>query len=308
MANDGIQTSAYANWDEAMRREPSDFRYRSMVGIADIDEYAGSGLKPEDCGEFKIARDKAAKRIVDLMISQSITADEIAKRTGCLDSLLSNMKNGKRSFCVPVKSWELMAYDIMHTSVHELLLGENRPLTLPKKYSVPAAMIQTNLTSSEQDRLAAVSSELVKVYRSESKNDCGHYRPIGNLIRERIKDIKEDYGFYNYQIFGSRGNGTETPACLKSGLSAFWSQSESVPKYSFLAYAALYYKEQNLDYLVSEDPIRDFFDTFAISESGEKVLLTGSNKKFWKDVLILDPARKQRLLGIAWTNIFYKIL
>ena len=131
---------------------------------------------------------------------------------------MCHMKFGTKPFCVPVKSWESMSYDIMHTSVHDLLLGENRPLTLPKKYSLPAAMIQTELTSSEQDRLAAMSGKLVKAYYSESKNDCGHHRPMADLIRERIIDIKEDYGFYKYQIFGRR----ETPTGLKSSLTAFW--------------------------------------------------------------------------------------
>lgn len=304
MAN-SIQTSAYVNWDEAMRREPPEFRYRSMAGIAGPDEYVGTGLKPEDCGEFDVARVKSAKRLVDFINSQSIPLNEIAKRTGCAKSLLSNMKSGKKSFCVPVKNWESMSYDIMHISVHDLLLGENRSLTLPKKYSIPAAMIQTRLTSDEQNRLAAISDKLVKAYYSESQNDCGHHRPMGDLIRERITDIKEDYGLYKYQIFGRQ----ETPVMLKCSLTSFWNpESRTEPKFSFLAYAALYYKEQNMDYLVSEDPIRDFCDTYALSETGEKVLLTGGNKKFWRDVLVLDPARKQRLLEIAWTNIFCKAI
>ena len=113
----------------------------------------------------------------------------------------------------------------------------------------------------------------------------------------------------NYHIFGSPldKEGEVTPRSMKSSLTAFWNGPVE-PKSSFLMYAALCYKDQNLDYLVSENPINAYTDTYAISAEGKKVLITGDTLKFWSIVLSVDEERRQRLLEMVWTNIFSEIL
>lgn len=305
LKTDETKTTAYVDWETPMLREPSDFRYRSMAGIASAEEYAAALMKPEDCEEFRKARDKAVKRVFDKMAADNIKSIELAEKIGCSKSLISKMKNGNRTFSMPVETWEALSYDVMDISVHDLILGENRPLVLPKKYSIPAAIIQKKVKITAQKKLAQISKNSVLEYYTETQAQAvgGHHRDISELMRERITDIKEDYGFYNYQIFGSKYDGMETPKSLKSGLAMFWSTSV-VPKHSFLCYASLYYKNQNLDYLVSEDPMRGHFDTYAKAENGEKVLLTGYCKEFWRNLLIVDPERKAKLLELAWANIF----
>lgn len=307
MAN--VQTGAYADWDKAMKREPSEFRYRSIAGIARSADYEGTGVSPEEGGEFDVAKEKARERIVNLIETGPLQVVDIVKITGCAKALFSNMKSGRRTFCVPARCWEPLAYSVMHTSVQDLIFGENRPIILPRKYAIPAAYMTKLLSEDEAKRLESISKRLVEKYYAENENDHGHHRPLTELLRERITDIKEEHGYYRFQIFGSRDDGKETPNCMKPNLAVFWDETKNAePKYIFLAYAALYFRDQGMDYLVAEDPLRGFCDAYCVDKDGNRILLTGSIKQFWRNVLVVDAPRKQMLMEYAWGTIYSKLL
>lgn len=297
------QKYAYVDWDKVMSREPPDFRYRSYIGVATAKEYEDAGVAPECGNDLEKSKVLAGQRLVDFINDGPYKPEQIARETGCSKALFSRMRSGKKPFCVPAKSWETLAYQFMHISVHDLILGEKRPLILPKKYSVTAYYFAM-LPEADQKRLVERSRQAVRDYYEQTPDESGHHRPCSDLIKERITDIMEHYGYYKYRMFGDTRERVETPNVLTPKITSFWFTGDHYePQSGFLCYAALCYKDQNLDYLICEDPMRGYFDTYAESPMGDRILLTGDAHEFWRDVLIVDQPRKEELLTMALASV-----
>lgn len=300
-----MENKYQVDWQTAMSRIPLNFRYQAITGHATGEELAAHDLRPGDVNEFERARIGAGNRIRDYLLSEESRAEDVARVTSCPKALLSHMKAGRRVFCAPTRSWELLAYDFMHISVTDLCFGENRPITLPPKYGIPATLMMTELTAGAQKRMARIAEAEYAAYEREAPAESGHHRPMAVLLRERLVDAREEYGYTKYQSFGP-----ETPNCLKSAMTMFWYSEDGhlpEPKLNFFWYAALSYPKLNLDWFTAEDPLRGYEKVYALSVDGETMPLNEPTTRFMRHLLRVDDAHKQKLLTLLWGQLHTSI-
>ena len=292
----------YCDWAAAMQRQPLDFRYSVMAGLLSDDELEENGLNPEIEGnEFVKARWKTAERVKEYLSSKVINGDELSRKTTWSKSLISHMKVGRKPFNAPSRSWETLAYDHLHISIHNLLFGEDRDLLLPSKYGIPASLMM-QLPEADQLRLQKLAQNAFDQYdKSVEEIAPGHHRSIVALLRERLTDVREHYGYTKYQSFGP----DDTPNTVKSVLTLFWygEDTDREPKYAFLMYAALALREQNADWLLAEDALRGYCDVYIQDENGERIALTGPAKDFIRNVIRVDEDTRKELMTQLWGQV-----
>ena len=286
----------YFDWDEFFQSGTPDDVYRRLAGFSD-------DIEAEDSA-FYIARTKARDRVIPVIVEEYGCAG--AKQiTGCDKGLISNMTSGEKTFCFPSKSWERLAYKIMHTSIHDLLLGVKKPVVLPKGYSVLATEAQ-KLPESDLKRLSLIGKKMVDEYYQETEDDFGHHRPMATLLRERVKEILDETGEFHYRFLDTEFG--KTPLAVKGGLSKFWSVPTREWKTPMLMYGALCLAQGNLDYLTAEDPLGGYNDAVAVLDGQEPIPVTGYVKDIIRSLLILEPERKEKFAAMIASSIYVSIL
>ena len=290
----------YADWDACMARKPYTLRYAALS-----DKKQAEKIGENHIPELIISKWMANAKILDYISKKDLTPTDVQNQTGIDKALICHMKDYSRPFCVPATNWEALCYEMMCTTVHELVFGNKRSITLPRKYSVPAILMRRHLSTKEITDLMEMSKKQRDSYCETNPTGSSHHRPLPELMRERITSILEEYGYYEINAFGTADKGTETPNNVKAILTKFWDEQSSAykPKYTFLCYAALYYRKQNMDYLVCEDPLRAN-DAYAESVDGKAIQLTGNLKEFWRNVLAVNEEQRNKLMEMLWAKLF----
>lgn len=296
----------YYDVEKSMAVYPADLRYQMLDGIGSK-TYSKKNMPRELMGhfpEYDVARWYAATAVIGMIRDRGISDNFVAEKTGISKTLISKMRSKERYFCAPSASWEALCYDVFDMSVHSLIFGEDCSIILPKKYAVPFGFLAEYADSLYIDMLLTYAENVYTDYRKGKQRDkFGHYKSASDLHHERIGDLRESAGYYNYHTFGCKENGAETPNIVKATLKSFWNDNRSF-KYGLICYAAMYYRIA-VDYITCEMPCR--MNRVFASAHDNNIELSDELKRIVDYLLAVDSEGKQKIMSSIWGYIIAKI-
>lgn len=183
-------------------------------------------------------------------VQKEYTTFEASEKTGLDGTLFAMYNTLKRPFSATPITAVPIAYNIMETSVHNLVFGEDCPLYLPNIYSAAVKALLA-LSSKQQNEFYKQSMAVYRAMPSENETSVLNVpkREVIKLIRERLTEYARDRGKEPLSLLSASYNPKAS-----TNMRHFFDEKYmiSAPRLSFLMYLCIETKLP-LDFLIAEN-------------------------------------------------------